>query len=188
MAAPNVAGMSALMLENYSERFGSSVSRTDQLELIKTALMNTAQILENDESTVRSSPDGCRLGSDRHKALATDVFATVDGDASVALREVNEARSFTVTLSNRGSSDVTYSVPTQEVLAEADADAEAGDYTNVTVPSSATLTSDVTSVTVPADSAATVTFNLNPAGHDDGFIEGWARLASETGGADPAGT
>lgn len=49
MAAPNVAGMSALMLENYSERFGSSVSRTDQLELIKTALMNTAQILENDE-------------------------------------------------------------------------------------------------------------------------------------------
>ena len=183
MAAPNVAGMSALMLENYSGRFGSSVSRTDQLELIKTALMNTAQILENDEG-VPYAPRQMGAGlAQIDKALATDVFATVDGDASVALREVNEARSFTVTLSNRGSSDVTYSVPTQEVLAEADADAEAGDYTNVTVPSSATLTSDVTSVTVPANGAATVTFNLNPAGHDDGFIEGWARLASETSGA-----
>ncbi|MFT3945308.1 MAG: S8 family serine peptidase [Ancrocorticia sp.] len=183
MAAPNVAGMSALMLENYSERFGSSLSRPEQLELAEIALMNTAQILENDEG-VPYAPRQMGAGlAQVDKALATDVFATVDGEAAVALREINKTRTFTVTLANRGSNDVTYSVPSQKVLAEADADADNGDYTNVTVLSSAKLSADTESVTVPANGSAMVTFSLNPSGHGDGFIEGWARLTSETAGA-----
>lgn len=183
MAAPNVAGMSALMLENYSERFGTSASRTEQIELAEIALMNTAQILENDEG-VPFAPRQVGAGlAQVDRALATEVFATVDGEAAVALREINEVRTFTVTLTNRGSSDVTYSVPSQKVLGEDDADAEGGDDRNVAVLSSAKLSADMTSVTVPANGTALVTFSLNPAGHGEGFIEGWAQLTSETTGA-----
>ena len=47
------------------------------------------------------------------KALDTPVTATVDGSPSVALREVSAPRTFTVTLTNRGDADATYTVPAQ---------------------------------------------------------------------------
>lgn len=52
------------------------------------------------------------------KALDTPVTATVDGSPSVALREVSAPRTFTVTLTNRGDADATYTVPAQQVITE----------------------------------------------------------------------
>lgn len=178
MASPNVAGMSALVMQSFAERFPelAGVERTD---LTRTALMNTTRILE-DENGIPFSPRQMGAGlAQVDKAAATNVFATVDGKPSVALREITSARAFTVTLTNRGDADVTYQVPAQRVLNEYwDAEGQ----TKVKV-SNETLKSDVTEVTVPAGGTATVDFTLTTrSGGDDHYVLGWAQLAS----ADPA--
>lgn len=175
MAAPNVAGMSALMLEGFAERFEG----TPQSELIgrtEIALMNTAAILEDDLGVPFPPRQiGAGLGQ-LDKALETSVLATVDGAASVALGEVDGSRSFDVTLTNYGDEDVTYTVPTQEVLSDDEDPSREWGYFSVL--SDATLTANASSVVVPGGGTATVSFTLDAAAADEGFIEGWARLES----------
>ena len=114
------------------------------------------------------------------KALDTPVTATVDGSPSVALREVNAPRTFTVTLTNRGDADATYTVPAQQVITETNA---AGEATS-TLVSSETLSASAEALTVPAGGTATVDFTLSPDTASTHFIEGWAKLASSTGAPD----
>mgnify|MGYP000961659013 FL=1 len=114
------------------------------------------------------------------KALDTPVTATVDGSPSVALREVSAPRTFTVTLTNRGDADATYTVPAQQVITETNA---AGEATS-TLVSSETLSASAEALTVPAGGTATVDFTLSPDTASTHFIEGWAKLASSTGAPD----
>ncbi|SNU01998.1 lactocepin [Ruaniaceae bacterium KH17] len=178
MAAPNVSGMSALMLEDFKERFEGR-PQSELIGLTEIALMNTAEILV-DENGVPFPPRQIGAGLGRvDRALETNVIATVDGYPSVALHEVNEPSSIEVLLTNYGSSAVTYDVPAQQVLT----DDENEDWWYVGFLSDATLTANKNTVTVPANGTATVTFTLDPSVGDEGFLQGWARLESTTAGA-----
>lgn len=179
MAAPNVTGLSALMLQKYQDRF-VQMPKAQRVDLAEIALMNTAEILEGEDG-LPYAPRQMGAGlAQVDKALDTSVFATVDGVASAALREVNDPTSFTVTLTNRGADEAKFAVPEQLVLTEGDASET--DYTNVTYESGATLSADASSVTVPAGGERTVEFTLTPDASEEGFVEGWARFTSLTDG------
>ena len=181
MATPNVSGMASLMVEEYAQRF-PSLSATERAELIRVALMNTAQI-PTDAQSVPYSPRQVGAGlAQVDKAMATSVYATVEDQpdkAAVALRQIDGARSFTVTLTNRSDKDVRYTVPAQQVVGESN---EAGAQTTTHV-SSESLVADASEVTVPAGGSATLSFTLTPDTSSTHYIEGWARLVSVTEGA-----
>lgn len=175
MAAPNIAGVSAMVMSEYKERY-PDLSPEEILDRTETSLINTAIIPTNDAG-VPSAPRqiGAGLGNVSH-ALDNWVFATVDGSPSLALREVNGPRTFTVTLENTGTEVATYTIPAQQVINETN---EAWEQTT-TLISGETLTASASSVTIPAGSSATVDFSLTPDTSYPHYIEGWARFESET--------
>ncbi|MFC5369298.1 S8 family serine peptidase [Arcanobacterium bovis] len=178
MATPNVAGTSALLLQNFAQRF-PSLTGTAKVDNVKVALMNTAQI-PVDAQQKPFAPRQVGAGLARiDLALKNNVFATVNGLPYVSLHEVNSSRTFTVTLSNQGSNAVSYSLPAQKVLNETNA---AQQYT-VTTLSSETLTPSAQTVTVQPGSTASVTFTLAPNTGSSHFIEGWAQFKSTTADA-----
>ena len=175
MAAPNVSGVSALLVQDFRERF-PNLSGNELADRLEVALQNTADIPATNEGTPLS-PRQIGAGLARaDRALDTDVFATVDGAAEVALYEVNGRTNFTVTLENLGDEAVTYTVPEQQVISETNA---AFEYTT-TFLSDETLDASVSTVTVQPGSNASVTFTLSPNTSDPHFIMGWARFESET--------
>lgn len=174
MAAPNISGMSALLLENYAERY-PELSGPERLARARTALMNTAIPVKNGEHVAPPRQVGAGLAQ-MHNALDTNVYATVDGEPAVELKEVNSVREFTVTLTNHSGEAVTYDVPAQTVLNETNAKGEK----TTSVVSHESLQASEKSVTVPANGTANVTFTLKPdLSAGDHFIEGYAVLHSE---------
>lgn len=176
MAAPNLSGLTALVLENLAKQY-PSITGPARLDMAKALLMNTAQIPATAQG-VPYAPRQIGAGLARvDKALSTSVVATVDGQPSAALHQVNGSTPFTVTLTNHGSTAVEYQVPAQQVINESEDD----NGTTITEVSSETLASSASQVTVPANGTATVTFTLNPASGDH-FVEGWAKFTSKTTG------
>ncbi|MDP9801294.1 lactocepin [Arcanobacterium wilhelmae] len=176
MASPNVAGLSALLIQHYKTVF-PDLSGPQLVERVRTAFMNTAQI-PLDEKGTPHAPRQIGAGLARIDLAAENrVFATVNGEPSVALREVNGPRTFTVDLHNLGEKDVTYRLPKQTVVNESN---EKGKNITTSV-SSETLTSDVATVTVPKGATAKVNFTLAPNTDTPHFIEGWARLEGTAG-------
>lgn len=192
MATPNVSGMVALLVQNYSQRY-PNMSAAERADLIRLALMNTARIPVS-QAGVPYAPRQIGAGlAQVDKALATSVTAEVtaingsavegkgEGSAvgGAALREVNGPVSFTVTLSNRGSSAVEYEVPAQQVVTESNT---AGEATTTSITGES-LTASAQRVSVPAGGSTRVTFTLTPDTSSTHYIEGWARLSSLTGDA-----
>lgn len=178
MAAPNVSGLSALVMESYKNRF-PNLSPKDRATRVEQALMNTAEILNN-SSNVPFAPRQIGAGlAQVDKAVATNVIATVDGNSYVALRQVNGNRKFTVKLHNYGDKPVTYEVPKQNVVNESN---NAGEETTTSI-SSETLVSSTNTVTVDPKSEKEVEFTLTPDVTRDHYVEGWARFTSKTDGA-----
>lgn len=181
MASPNIAGLSALLIEDYANTY-PDLSRAELLTLIETSFMNTAAIPANEEG-VPYAPRQIGAGLGRvDLALDNNVFAnsTYAGvtAASVALREIDGPVSFTVDLTNRGTADVSYTIGDQQVVNETNAEF---DYTTTFV-SDETLTADTATVTVPAGGTASVTFTLTPDTSVNHWIEGWAKFTSTTDG------
>lgn len=181
MATPNLAGLSALLFEAYAKKY-PTLSRAELVPLIETTLMNTAQPPVNDDG-VPYGPRRIGAGlAQVDRALDTDVTATVDGSPSVALREVNSARTFTITLTNRGSKAVTYTVPAQEVLTETN---EAGAPTT-SVRGGGSLAASASTITVQPGSTATLNVTLVPDTSSTHFVEGWVRLEAKGNAPDLA--
>ena len=110
MASPNVAGLSALVIEHLNKT-RPEVTGAERVDLAKVMLMNTAVVLKDDNG-VPFSPRQIGAGLARvDAALASTVTATVEGEGGAALREVSGSGSFTVTLTNFGKEDRTFSVP-----------------------------------------------------------------------------
>ncbi|WFM83522.1 S8 family serine peptidase [Arcanobacterium canis] len=173
MASPNVAGLSALLYQAYAKRF-EGLAGPQLIERVSTALQNTASIPKDENGLPHPTR---RVGAglaNVDAAISTNVFATVDGKPNVALRQINESRSFVVTLENMGKEAVTYTVPEQVVINETN---ETGKKT-LPIKSNETLTANTREVSVPAGGKATVTFTLNPDTSRNHFIEGWAMLTS----------
>jgi lactocepin len=169
MASPQLAGIVALGLQEYQERFADA-NDVDLNALFRTALINTAHVLE-DADGVPYAPRQIGAGlAQTEDALDTSVFATVDGDAHVALKEVDAPRTVTVTLTNKGDADLTFT-PDATAVTEAHDPAtgvvETRDATDSVAASSG-------SVTVPAHGTATASFAIAPdTSADDHYLEGW---------------
>lgn len=137
MAAPHVAGGSALVLQRIDEHF--ELEGRDRAEKAKTILLNTSTIIY-DKGTYNTHPgtglegetfpySPRRQGSglmDLHAAMSTPVVLTEvnSGEAKAALKEVGDTFTFTLQAENFGTEDVTYQVDgnVQTDLALFDAD------------------------------------------------------------------
>lgn len=172
MATPHVAGVFALGLQEYAKRFPNT-SPVERNTMLRTSLSNTAQILEKDGVPYAPRQIGAGL-VDTKAALATDVFATVDGVPTVAMRELKGPKTFTVKLQNKGDKDHSFTTDGTCVLGETQD--PAGNATKCS--DGETLTASAKTVTVPAHGEATVDFTVTPAGSDNHWIEGWAKLTS----------
>lgn len=181
MASPNVAGVTALVLEQLA-RTRPEVTGAARVDLARTLLMNTAQVPQAGNG-VAASPRQVGAGLARADlAIGSTVSATVGGEAAAALREVRGSASFTVRLTNWGSAARTFSVPAgQQVLAETDDD-QGRTQTRV---SRGSLTPSTTRVVVPAGGTAEVTVRIAPERGADHFVGGWFELrAADAGQSD----
>lgn len=179
MAAPNIAGLSALLVQDLA-RSRPELGAAERLELATALLMNTATI-PTDASGTPYPPRQVGAGlAQVDRALASPVTATADGSAALALRQIEGPTTFTVTLTNHSGADASYTLPAQQVLTET---STAGQPTTAVVSSEA-LTASTESVTVPAHGTAEVSLTLTPETATNHFIEGWVRL--EPMGAHPA--
>ncbi|MFD2044474.1 cell wall-binding repeat-containing protein [Ornithinibacillus salinisoli] len=118
MAAPHVAGGSALVLQRVDDQF--ELEGKDRVQMAKNILMNTAEPVmdkgtinemfgtENPYSPRRQGAGIMQL----HKAISTPVVVTEanSGEAKVALKEVNDQISFTLEATNYSDEAVTYDV------------------------------------------------------------------------------
>lgn len=174
MAAPEIAGISALLLQKL-EKDNPEMSSADRLARVRTSLMNTAQILKDADGTPfapRQVGAGLAQTAD---AINTDVTATVDGLPQVALREITASRTVTVTLSNRGSVPRSYSTGSI-VLNETN---EPGEEISTHLVDDESAIASTKTVTVPAGGQASVDFTVTPnAGRDDHYLEGWLQFTS----------
>lgn len=178
MASPNVAGLSALVLQHLGQ-VAPEVTGAERVELATVLLMNTA-MLPVDEAGVPFSPRQIGAGlAQVDKAVSSDVIATVDGEGAAALREITGQAAFTVTLRNLGDSDASFTVPSGlQVLAESN---EPGQATDVRV-SGGSISASTSAVDVPAGGTAEVTFGLTPEAGGDHFVGGWVAFESATDG------
>ncbi|WP_421776848.1 S8 family serine peptidase [Gardnerella sp. KA00243] len=182
MAAPNVSGLSALVMESYKNRF-PELNKSEMATRVSQALMNTASIIGHKDSAnskkIPYAPRQIGAGlAQVDKAVATDVIATVNGNSYVALKNVNSNREFTVTLHNYGKTPVKFAVPDQEVVNESN---EANKDTVTSISDTETLQSKTRTVTVKPGKTADVKFTLSPnSSKGNHYIEGWVRFESLT--------
>ncbi|NLP52724.1 S8 family serine peptidase [Bacillus sp. RO1] len=118
MAAPHVAGGSAIVLQRVDEEF--ALDGKDRVELAKNIMMNTASPVQ-DKGRIQGifgfdnpySPRRQGAGlMQLHAALSTPVVVTEKntGEAKVALKEVNDQISFTLKAENFTDEAVSYDV------------------------------------------------------------------------------
>lgn len=190
MAAPNISGLSALLMENYKKRFkGKELKPSELVDRIEQVLMNTAKILTRDDGNKKVPYAPRQIGAglaQLDKAIKTDVVATTkdsrsnESKAYASLYELKQGeRKFNVTLHNYGSENVKYSIPNQVVVNETN---KPGEKTSTFVNDKETLTADKSSVIVEAGKTVDITFTLNPQYGENHYIEGWACLKSKTKG------
>ncbi|XCB29339.1 S8 family serine peptidase [Arcanobacterium hippocoleae] len=170
MAAPNISGLSALVLQKYKQLY-PQLSRVELLNRVQIALSNTATILEKNGIPYSPRQIGAGLAQ-VDQAIATSVFATVNGKPSAALKEVSGARKVTVDLVNVGKEPAVYSVPAQQVIRETNG-VEKSTRTSI---SGETVTADKQQIQVPAGGKAKITFTIQPDTSKEGFILGWLKL------------
>lgn len=121
MAAPHVAGGSALVLEQVDEVFG--VERAEREAYAKLLLMNTA-VPMLDRGTINTqyelnnyySPRAQGAGQmDLYAALSTPAIVTSpadDNEAKVALRDFEDFTSFTLEIENFSDEEILYTIET----------------------------------------------------------------------------
>lgn len=177
MATPHIAGIYALGLEDYKKRY-PNLSAGERGRLLEISLSNTAEILKKDGTPLAPRQIGAGLAQ-TDKALKSNVFATVDGQPNVALRQITAAKTFTVTVENKGTQPVTFTTGGTCVLNEV---RTKGAPVSTACSNNETLTTSVPTITVPAGDKTTFTATVNPATGTNHWIEGWTTLTSN----DPA--
>ena len=155
MAAPHVAGGTALVFERLNEL---GFDGEERVQMAKNLIMNTADPVELKAGEyVSPRRQGAGL-MQLHDALSTDVIVTNKGtdEAKVALKEVDNKLTFTLTAENFSNEAVEYDVDLS-VLVDEPAQTTTGEVVNApNVLGSVDITKDVTistqeTVTVPAN-------------------------------------
>lgn len=191
MAAPHVAGGSALVLQRIDEEIG--VVGKDRATLAKNLMMSTATPLKDRTTSGYTSPRREGAGVlDLLSAVTTNVIIvdSQTGISKVNMKEVGSEFTYSVTVKNIGTEDVLYDISgtVQSELVEnnritllpvylQDASikftANEAEITEINVPANSEVSFDVT-VDVSKAKMNGVDFNaLYPNG---GFVEGFLRL------------
>ena len=204
MAAPHVAGGTALVLERVNEEFG--LTGAERVQFAKNLMMNTAKPIELKAgeyvSPRRQGAGIMQLAN----ALETDVLVTNSstGEAKVALKEISGSQfNFSLKAKNYSDEAKTYNV---DVQLQVDRPVNAG-ANYVTIPNNEAYGSYVleesdasisvpATVTVPANGETTIQVSVDASNSDwlyqyfpNGyFIDGFVRLtdpSEETSGNVP---
>lgn len=180
MASPNVSGSEALIVEalkaNNPELKGRAL-----VELAKNTTINTAKV-ENDKynSSVPYSPRRQGAGLVQiEDAIKNKVTITDNtGDAAVALKQIGQAVSFDLTLTNYGKDAYTYDINDTGVLTET-TDPNTGAATEAVI-SGASIKYSASEVTVPANGSAkvTVAITLPDSFAKQQYVEGFINFKS----------
>ena len=180
MATPYVSGASALVIQALKEAIANGELDLNDLNMaqyVKLALMNTADpVCEEDGTPYSVRQQGAGM-VDPLGAANNRVLATVDGLASAALKEIGATATFTITLTNYGTEDASYTLGTDALYTDA---IEGEDNLWTVAPIAGTITYSAESVTVPAGSTATVEATVSSDGAEYGhFVEGFATLTGD---------
>ncbi|MEH7235378.1 S8 family serine peptidase [Bacillus sp. JJ1562] len=194
MAAPHVAGGSALVLERVDQEFG--LEGADRSKLAKKFLMNTSKPVDFDGSPVSPRRQGAGL-MQLHAAFTTPVTVTdpTTGEAKVALKEVNDnVVTFSLTAENLTNEAVSYEV---NASAQTDTPVNAGIYVSapnlfgaLDLGAIATVNGQATStIEVPANGKTTFEVSVDVSEWDadlasiftNGYwLEGFVKLTDPT--------
>lgn len=173
MATPNVAGLSALMLQSL-RKTNPGLSRVAADSTLRTAMSNTAEILKY-SSGVPLAPRQTGAGlAQVDRATKTRVLATVDGKPNAALKEVNSARKVNVTLTNLGDKPQTFTTSQTCVVNED----HSGNKPLTSCSTGEKAAAETNTVTVPAHGTAKVAWTVTPKSGDAHWIEGWFKFSS----------
>ncbi|MDO5721364.1 MAG: S8 family serine peptidase [Actinomycetaceae bacterium] len=175
MAAPHVAGVTALMREEMAKKY-PTLSAVELNERIRVALANTAKILTTGDSVPYSARQmGAGLVQTKD-AMDTSVFATVDDSPWVELKEVNGSQTRTVTLTNTGVESLTFNTGGTCVVNETNGTGEAIE-TSCSAVDSLSVAADT--VTVPAGGQTTVDFTVTADSGQAHWVSGWVKFESQ---------
>ena len=184
MAAPHVAGGTALVMERVNEEFG--LTGADRVQFAKNLMMNTSKPVElNAGEFVSPRRQGAGI-MQLANALETDVMVTnaATGEAKVALKEIENGKfKFTLNAENFSDEEKTYIV---NVQLQSDMPINAGPNF-VTIPNDASYGSYVfdgtdatinvpATVTIPANGEASVEVDVDASGSEwlkDYFTNGY---------------
>jgi lactocepin len=196
MAAPHVAGGSALVMQFLKEQF-PTLAPVDHAKQAKIRLMNTSKVI-NDVYGNAFSPRRQGAGMMQTFSAVTTPVTVVNkatGEAKVELKDF-KTKTFTMqfTATNHSANAETYNVNTsvltdaiwriynvEETGALEGADITAPETVTVAANSTAdfTVTVDLTNATIPTYDAAGATLTQQPL-HEDIFVEGWVTLDHAT--------
>ena len=164
MAAPHVAGGSALVLQ-YVEKTFPKLTGKEKVQRAKTLLMNTSSTIKDPEGTTYYSPRRQGAGvMQLNSAIHTPVYVVQKGtnEGKVSLKEITKDQfSFTLTATNFSKKDAAYTIDTS-VLTDALYEID-GDLYNALTPeeiSKAVVTSDK-AVTIKAGKSKDITITIN---------------------------
>ena len=195
MSAPQLAGISALMMERLHEEYPNATAGTLRT-MAEAILMSTANPIWDEDAESSPRRQGAGL-VDAYQALNSDTYLTVNGGKPKAsLGDSTTGNySFTFRVHNKGTESVTYrlsgSVNT-EVVASADISATEVEYFmyGEDMPLNATTSFSRNTVTVPAGSTADVTVSISLTADDKayfaecwengGYVDGYVYLRSYT--------
>lgn len=177
MSTPRMAGYSAMMKEmlltsELSENFVDIIVRDGVVNTINTVIMNTAELITDDESGLPISPRKQGAGMvNINSALNADVYISVDGNetpkAEIGYSE-DGTYSFSVTINNLSENDKQMKLDTIINTDNYRYEQETGKYINTLTP----LRLDKTVITysgtdednivsVPANGSANVTISIS---------------------------
>lgn len=187
MAAPHVAGGSALVLQKVQKLF-PDLEGADKVNRAKLLMMNTA-IAVKDPSNNFYSPR--RQGAGLMKldaAVETPVYVTNKGtdQGKVALKEINEDTvSFTLTATNYSDKDVSYHVDTKPLT---DAVTNSKNQLSAQVINNADVTIDNKDLIIPSHQSVDITIKIDLSKADTAlsalmengyFVEGFVTFTSD---------
>ncbi|WP_214480794.1 S8 family serine peptidase [Bacillus sp. SM2101] len=190
MAAPHVAGGSALVLQRVEKEF--DLENADKVNMVKNILMNTAKPVVDPNGTTVYSPRRQGAGlMQLLNAINTPVVVTekFSNEAKVALQEVGNEFKFTLTATNYSDSDVTYEVTANALTDLVLSDDEGQQYNVLSAQNidDANITISEESITIPASSSEDIVVTIDVSEADaylselmeNGyFVEGFVTLTN----------
>ncbi len=194
MATPYLAGSSAIVLQALRAAVDSGDLKLPEgmnvNDYLKLTMMNTADPMTDPNGAIYSvRQQGAGLVNQKD-AADNRVLATykTDGLAAVALREISGTKtSFTVTLTNYGSEERSYHLPTFIPVYMDYTNPQTTGYGDV-LYEDALITFDTTSVTVEpgasVDVVCTLTLPDEQAENPGHFVEGYIRFESDGDGVE----